>query len=312
MPINENLNFDMGNGEVVNPAPIVDNEETTENLPNSNANNVNLSPTPKSQVNVFLTDKQTPIILLFGAGSSGKTMTLVRLAKYLRKLGYTIQPDSNFSSIWEYEKNSKNFNSMVSTAVALEGTGYNDFLLLKVCDGKGTPICQILEGAGEDYFSSTSPAGTRANLPFSPYMNAIFTSNNKKVWIFITEPNWKRTPDDKQEYVDRIRYCKNQHMGDRDKTIILYNKVDTTNFVNGTGKVVIKNAMQACNNEYPNIFEIFKKHGPLSILTGEYACEFVPFSTGSYPPSDVPGERLYNQSHDDYPKALWTTICKYL
>ena len=38
-------------------------------------------------------DKRAPIIMLFGPPTSGKSMTLVRLARYLRKQGYTVKAD---------------------------------------------------------------------------------------------------------------------------------------------------------------------------------------------------------------------------
>ena len=47
-------------------------------------------PTPPSEIEVHVEDQTAPIILLFGATTSGKSMTLVRLAKYLRKKNYRI------------------------------------------------------------------------------------------------------------------------------------------------------------------------------------------------------------------------------
>ena len=43
-------------------------------------------------------DKRAPIIMLFGPPTSGKSMTLVRLARYLRKQGYTVKADPTFKS----------------------------------------------------------------------------------------------------------------------------------------------------------------------------------------------------------------------
>lgn len=270
---------------------------------------LNLQSTPSHLIDVHVTDKKTPILLLFGAQSSGKTMTLVRLAKYLKSKGYKLFVDTNFcTSAWEYSENSKKFNEMLGTTRALKGTDRNDFLFIKVTDSKGTPECQILEGAGEDYFPTKSGmVGSKATNPFPPYMADVFAGNNKKVWMFLTEPDWNVKFEDKAEYVDRIEYCKTQYFGDRDKCIILYNKVDKKGFTIGKGKVHIENALQACNQEYPNLFDLFKNHSPLP-WSSRYKCKFVPFSTGIYGNAVEGQSAHYTPSNDAYPAKLWETI----
>lgn len=269
----------------------------------------NRVPTPAHLITVNLIDKRAPIVLLFGAPSSGKTMTLVRLAKYLRPKGYQLVVDANFcGNAWEYSENMRNFNNMLNTNFALKGTGRNDFLLVKILDSKSNTVCQILEGAGEDYFPSNMVAGIpRAQVPFPAYMTTVFASPNKKVWMFITEPNWQQ---DRAGYVDRIRFCKQQHFGKKDKCIIVYNKIDMTPFANGE-TVNESAASEQCNNEYPGIFSIFPNHSPLpTFLTDPYDCKFVPFSTGTYG-LPVPGQAAqYVPSKDIHPEKLWEEIRK--
>lgn len=266
----------------------------------------NLSPTPAHVITVNLIDQRSPIILLFGAPSSGKTMTLVRLAKYLRPRGYQLVVDANFcGNAWEYQENMTNFNSMLNTNYALKGTGRNDFLLVKVLDNRGNTICQILEGAGEDYFPSNKVAGIpRSQVPFPAYMTTVFASSNKKIWMFLTEPNWQQ---DRAEYVERVRFCKQQHFGNRDKCIIVYNKIDTTPFASGD-VINTTAASEQCNNEYPGIFNLFPNNSPLKIFGDSYSCKFVPFSTGTYG-LPVPGQLAqYVPSRDIHPARLWETI----
>lgn len=257
--------------------------------------NTEQPPTPRDQITVHINDQKTPIVLLFGAQQSGKTMTLVRLSNYLRPLGYKIEIEHNFSSAWEYKVNSNNFNQMLSTPKPLKGTNYNDFLFIKISDEKGNPICQILEAAGEDYFSKqSSPTRT-----FPNYMQSVFNTPNKKVWIFITEPNWEVDYGVKQNYVDRIRFCRDQSVGKNDKFIVLYNKIDKTRFIN-SGRVNTTAAEKQCNDEYRGIFNIFTDKG---IWGNSKKYKFVPFSTGSY---DEYGG--YTRSRDEFPKNLWKAI----
>lgn len=268
------------------------------------------TPTDSSKITVQVTDKNVPIILLFGAQASGKTMTLVRLADYLQKRGFKISVDPLFvnrTEVWEYGESTDNFNTMLGTRIALPGTDYNDFLFIKVCDNQGTLICQILEGAGEDYFPKNG-GQNRVAKPFPSYMTTVFNSGNKKVWIFITEPNWSVSQSEKNDYVRRIDYCKSQYINlAMDKSIILYNKVDQTAFGIGKGVVNVENAWNACNNEYPGLFNIFRNTSPLP-WTAKYTCKFVPFSTGSYGVPNKTNEVPYTASADAYPERLWKTI----
>lgn len=270
------------------------------------------APTPAGNITVHVTDQTAPIVLLFGAPSSGKTMTLVRLGKYLHNKGYKLIVDYNFCrNAWEYGVNANRFNEMLGTTKALKGTNRNDFLFIKIVNAQGGTVCQILEGAGEDYFPSHKINNiNRANIPFPNYMATVFAGNNKKVWAFLVEPNWAVDYNDKQEYENRIEFCKRQHSGGNDKFIILYNKVDIMPFAINNQTVNKKYAMQACNNEYRGLFHIFKNPSPWP-FSSKYVCEFMPFSTGTY--GLVANEEElanYTPSNDAYPEALWNMILK--
>ncbi len=267
----------------------------------------NKVPTPRHTIQVNLTDTRSPIVFLFGAKSGGKTMTLIRLAKYLRPLGYKLLVDSNFCNIWEYKENKSKFNKMLDTEFAMKGTNYNDFLLIKVLDNNGNTVCQILEGAGEDYFPLTVEGGSRSQIAFPKYMAKLFASTNKKIWMFLTEPDWE---EDRSEYVNRIDYCVKNFMSNKDKCIIIYNKVDTTPFAVGD-KVNKKAAMNQCNGEYPLLFSKFRNHSPLpEFLVSKYSCEFIPFSTGTYGKAPQGADIPYTPSKEMYPRMLWDTIKK--
>ena len=49
-----------------------------------------------NKISVTIADKDAPIVVLFGPPACGKTMTLVRLTRFLRENGYTITPIRTF------------------------------------------------------------------------------------------------------------------------------------------------------------------------------------------------------------------------
>lgn len=47
-----------------------------------------------NKLQVTISDGSTPIVLLWGARCTGKTMSLIRMVRYLRGVGYSINDDS--------------------------------------------------------------------------------------------------------------------------------------------------------------------------------------------------------------------------
>ena len=90
-PINDEVNNDE---QEVQPAP-QDNSETSSAVIDEN--------------DITIADKRTPIVMLFGPRSSGKSMTLVRLSRYLHDLGYTIKVDKTFKSDAKYKEKCEKF-----------------------------------------------------------------------------------------------------------------------------------------------------------------------------------------------------------
>ena len=76
---------------------------------------------------ITISDKSSPIVLLFGPMSSGKSMTLVRLSRYLRDKGFIIKTDKNFKSDSKYKEKCDEFMANLDTKSALPGTPYKDF-----------------------------------------------------------------------------------------------------------------------------------------------------------------------------------------
>ena len=171
---------------------------------------------------ITIADKQSPIVMLFGPRSSGKSMTLVRLSRYLRDCGYTVKVDKTFKSDAKYKEKCEKFLKDLDTKEALSGNAYTDFLLVKIIKN-GITVCQFLEAPGEHYFDPDDVSARN----FPPYMTEIIRKlKNRKIWAFITEAEWDVNNSVKKSYVRRISNCKAQLVRKTDRFIILYNKVD--------------------------------------------------------------------------------------
>lgn len=318
MPIGDNNN---GIDEIIDDAnvPEIDNtdvdttqEEDTSSQTEVKAEENKTIPglseveiTDPNKIIVTIPDQETPIVILYGPPSCGKTMTLVRLARYLRTQGYRVNPDRAFRP-----KNDKNFkrmcdgfDAMLNSNQAAKSTQYMSFMLVKVLDKESRPVCQILEAPGELYFNGDP------NKPYPTYVHSIIASPNRKVWAVMVEPDW----DDVQmraNYVTRIEDLKHKCSA-RDKYLFVLNKVDLTPYVRSAGNVNTQEAIRYTQNMYPNMFIPFVNQNPITRIIKKYNCEFVPFMTGSYTETED-GDFMYIEGAKMYAKNLWSMILKYV
>lgn len=263
-------------------------------------------PQDVNSIQITISDKQTPLILLVGPPACGKTMTLIRLARYLKEKGYQLEPVRTLrpSTDKAYLDLCNNFNAMLSTPLAANATSLISFMLVRVLR-QGKVLCQILEAPGEHYFNPNDP-----HSPFPTYLNQIFANRMRKIWAFIVEKDW-RDEQNRIDYVQRIRDLQLQ-VDPRDRAIFLFNKIDLTNFVLGRGRVNRSAAKKDIEDNYPGVFEPFRNTHPISSFWRPWRCEFLPFQTGTYTADSRNGQLYFQSGPDEYPAALWQHLLHFI
>lgn len=257
-----------------------------------------------NKINVTIADKNVPLVILFGPAACGKTMTMVRLTRYLRNRSYKISPVRSFrpANDHNYRELCENFDSMINQSDASKSTNRIEFMLIEVLNN-GKPLCQILEAPGEYYFDPLNP-----HNPFPNYVNTIINSTNRKIWCVFVEPDWENDSD-RRNYISRIHQLK-KRMRFKDKTIFVYNKIDKTEYVISPGKINVPQARKNVSDLYPDIFVPFRNMNPITKFFSKWRCDFVPFQTGDFTQSAT--DLTYQQGPEEYPTMLWNTIYKHI
>ena len=256
-----------------------------------------------NKIQVNISDPNAPLLILFGPPACGKTMTLIRLARYLKREGYTIAPVRTFRPNYDsnYERLCNDFDAMINRADAAASTSNISFMLVEVMRN-GRRLCQILEAPGEYYFNPKEPGA-----PFPTYVNAIINSPNRKIWAFMLEPDWMNALE-RQAYTDRIHKLK-LRLRARDKIMFIYNKIDRTNFVRGQGKVNESAAKRQVTYDYPGLFTPFSNPVPIYNVFRPELFDFVTFQTGDYAVASD-GTQMFQEGPDDFPRNLWRVLLK--
>ena len=257
-----------------------------------------------NRIQITIKDPEAPIVVLYGPPSCGKTMTLVRLTRYLKRNDYEVSPVKTLrpSDDHHYINKCNGFEDMINSIDAAKSTDNLSFMLVEVTKD-GRRICQILEAPGEGYFYRGAP-GER----YPKFINDMLALNMRKIYCVIVEPDGQ-SEQLRNEYVDRLAHLKHTHMGARDSVIFVFNKIDLTHFVYGRGRVHLAPARKEVAQLYPGIFAPFRNENPITRFWREWNCEFVPFQTGSYT-RDAAAGLVFSDGPDEYPHNLWKTILK--
>ena len=168
--------------------PIDDGDNSVETDDTDNSENIIYSSEELSdpqKIKVTISDKDTPLVILFGPQSCGKTMTMIRLTRYLHEKGFSVEPIKSFRPEYDqnYKKLCEGFNELVNSEDAAHATNIINFMLIRV-SYRGKAICQILEAPGEHYFSPNEGP----DKVFVKYINTILDSKNRKLFCIMLEP----------------------------------------------------------------------------------------------------------------------------
>lgn len=281
------------------------NTNVSENIVNNNQATINQN--NAKTYNVVITDHNAPMVILFGPPSCGKTMTLVRLTRFLSGT-YDFMPDQAFRNSTDSEFNElcKNFNAAVGADKAADGTKYIDFMLLRVNERRnGRTICQFVESPGEFLFNPQNPTAQ-----FSAYLHQIIASNNRKIWLIFLEPGMSQ--EDRFAYVKKIQDLRSV-IDSRDRIIFVENKVDlpaTSSFVLSPTNINMDGLFRYVDGLYPQLFKSFTVKG---IFGSKARYDFTAFQTGTYVEGqDANGKpyKSFQAGHDSHPSRLWQIIYK--
>jgi hypothetical protein len=256
--------------------------------------------------------RNIPIVILFGARASGKTMALVRLSRWLENNGYTIEPVRDFrpSNSKHYEKMCNEFSQNIHSSTAHDSTNVLSFMLVEVSkDGKS--ICQILEAPGEHYFDETKP-----DMDFPTYIKGLKNAkvNGKRVpktWVFIVECKWKGFEGQKI----RPMYAKQivkmfRNVSADDRIILLCHKADKQSNYFVKDNPDKSKFLADIQSDYAPMFEKLNNDFFGRMFKPEtFKYDFVVFSAGEFNPR-ADGKQQYTESDDKYPVNLWKAIRK--
>lgn len=259
-----------------------------------------------NKIRISVPDTHTPIVVFFGAPSSGKTLVLLRMIRFWEKKGYKVVPEAVFrpSTDRHYARMCVEIRNKAYDKCAPDPNDDISFMLVKVVDCGGNPVCQVLEAPGEHYYNGTS------DLTFPTYITDIRLLPNRKVWVFFVEPDWGTDASDRNRYAAKI--CQMQTLlSPNDKVVFLFNKADQGRLKALYTSANLPNKRAFFNiikDQYPGIFDAFSTKGWLaSLLFGPYKFKAVCFSSGVFTPTSD-SKKEWTPESDWYCQELWNTI----
>ena len=225
-----------------------------------------------NNITVTIPDDETPIVVLFGAPSMGKTMALLRLIRFFDDIygANSVVPEKVFrpESDIHYRKMCDAIKVMAYSEYSPGPTDIISFMLVKILN-EGRPICQILEAPGEHYFDGTPTSS------FPTYIEQIMSTNNKKIWVFFVQKDWGKNQSERDSYKNAIHKIE---LGENDEVVFLFNQADRFGELHDDKELFESNIEQ----QYRGIFTPFRNTGAKKFLFGRDNYKKVCFSSGRF------------------------------
>lgn len=253
-----------------------------------------------NNITVTIPDPDTPIVVLFGAPSSGKTMALLRMIRFFDKKSYSVEPVAVFrpKSDKHYEKMCAGLKTMAYSKYSPGATDIISFMLVKILN-QGRPVCQILEAPGEHYFDGTG------NSAFPTYIETIVGTVNRKTWIFFVQKDWGEDANERELYKQAIHRIR---LGAQDEVVFLFNQSDRFGHLFIGGHPDKEAFAREINQQYTNIFQPYQNTGVKKVLYGRDNFKMVCFSSGTFKPT-LDHKEVWIPGDDDwYCNELWNAL----
>lgn len=252
-----------------------------------------------NEIFVTIPDPKSPIVVFFGAPACGKTLAMLRMIRFLEANNYQTEPEVLFrpESDKHFKEMCKELKNLAYSNYAPGPTDIVNFMLLKVLDSTGYPICQILEAPGEHYFDGT------ASMEFPTYIENVVAAPNRKIWVFFVEQDWK---GNRALYAQKICSMQNK-ISPNDKIVFLFNQADRKpNQFKKDNTPNTEVFFSNIKNQYPGIFSKYARTGLEKFLFGEYDFKAICFSSGTFTKS---GENeIWIPGKDWFCQELWKAI----
>ncbi len=305
--------LELGNVHTQDPIQELGNMYIQEQM--QDMHNPNIAPAGGAPCVNSIVNTKVPLVVFVGPPASGKSMILVRLAQYLFKNGYRISPDTTFMATPEYANACAEFSTKLNTNIALEGTV--KYLLVDVYDTAGRVVAKLLEAPGEDFYDSDPTTAIRNNNQLKPYLTTIMASANPKSYVVLLDLDsnlsFRTHNNHRLAYMGRFLNDFYPNINkENDQIVLLYNKIDKTQFGTIHGCPDEKIARDDAKIYYDAFFNTMK----VSKLAGWLTVDnftFQTFCTGIFADVwDNNGHKYqtYNVADDCYPKKLWKQLMK--
>lgn len=180
---------------------------------------------PNTEIVNFAND-EVPIVMFYGPPAVGKTMTIIRLARYLLEQGYTVVPNKVFrtSDFSRYQSLCDRFIELMNSGSVAQGTGIEGTMLIDIIKN-GKTIIQFLDTTGEMVDLKDDK-----EIDYPSYFTQYVNTKKPKIWLILLEPHFGdyRTREIYSNRIRNLRYCYSRK---EDDFVFIYNKMDLTSFV---------------------------------------------------------------------------------